>query len=137
METLLSLPPLQLVVEKEARQTAYRLHCSNHFIISDWGHTAIFKIATEDVLAPSDNILPMEVFDRKYLAEYPSREIRLSEAEAWFPSDGLKFYTDGFLFESRAGSGVFSEELHPSLLERLPLSFRLLFSPFWLVPTTV
>jgi hypothetical protein len=44
-ETLLGLPPLQLVVEKEVRQTAYTLHCSNYFKKSDWGHTAIFKIA--------------------------------------------------------------------------------------------
>jgi hypothetical protein len=36
--------------------------------------------------------------------EYPSREIWLSEAEAW-----LLF--DGSLFEGRASSGVFSEEL--------------------------
>jgi hypothetical protein len=33
------------------------------------------------------------------------------EAEAWLPSDGLKFYTDGSLFEGRVGSRVFSEEL--------------------------
>jgi ribonuclease HI len=38
------------------------------------------------------------------------REIWLSEAEAWLPSDGLKFYTDGSLFEGRAGSGVLLEE---------------------------
>jgi hypothetical protein len=71
-------------------------------------------MATEDfpvLLAPSDSMLPLEVFDRKYLLEYPSREIWLSEAEAWLPSDGLKFYTNGSLFEGRAGSGVFSEEL--------------------------
>jgi hypothetical protein len=43
--------------------------------------------------------------------QYPSREIWLSEAEARLPSDGLKFYTDGSLFEGRVGSGVFSEEL--------------------------
>jgi hypothetical protein len=64
-------------------------------------------MATEDfpvLLAPSDSILPLKVFYRKYLVEYPSREIWMSEAEAWPP-------TDGSLFECRAGSGVFSEEL--------------------------
>jgi hypothetical protein len=34
---LLGLPSLQLVVEKEVRQAAYRLYCSNHFKKSDWG----------------------------------------------------------------------------------------------------
>jgi hypothetical protein len=74
METL--LPLLQLVVEKEPRQVAYRLHCSNHFKKSNWGHSAIFKMATENVpvlLAFSDNMLPLEVFDRKYLVEYRGR----------------------------------------------------------------
>jgi hypothetical protein len=114
METLLVLSLLQFVVEKKARQVAYRLHCYNHFKRSDWGHSAIFKMATENfpvLLALSDNMLPVEVFDRKYLVEYPSREIWLSEAEAWVPSDGLNFYTDGSLFEGKSGSGVFSEEL--------------------------
>jgi hypothetical protein len=75
------------LIEKEA---AYRLHCFNHFKKSDWGHFAILKKATEDfpvLLAPSDSMLPLEVFDRKYLVEYPSREIWLSEADAWLPSD--------------------------------------------------
>jgi hypothetical protein len=40
--TLLGLPPLQLVVKKEARQAAYRLHCTNHFKKSDWGHSIFF-----------------------------------------------------------------------------------------------
>jgi hypothetical protein len=51
------------VVEKDARQAAYRLHCSNHFEKSHWGHAAIFKMATEDfpfLLAPSDSMLPLE-----------------------------------------------------------------------------
>jgi hypothetical protein len=68
IETLLGLPPLQLVVEKEARH-AYRLQCSNHFKKSDWRHSAIFKMAMEDFpvsLAPSDSMLPLEVFDRLY-----------------------------------------------------------------------
>jgi hypothetical protein len=69
METLLGLPPLQLMVEKEARQDAYILHCSKHFKKSDWGHSAIFKMATEYfpvLMAPSDSMLTLEVFDRKY-----------------------------------------------------------------------
>jgi hypothetical protein len=54
------------VVEIEARQAVYRLQCSNHFKKSDWGHSAIFKMAKEDspfLLAPSDCMLPLEVFD--------------------------------------------------------------------------
>jgi hypothetical protein len=144
MSILLGLPPLQLVIEKKARHTAYRLHRSNHFKKSDWGHSANFKLATEDfpvLLALSDSMLPLDVFDRKYLVEYPSRKIWLSEAEAWLPSDGLKFYTDGSLFKGGAGSGVFFRtnliSRHLSLLERSLLSFRLRFTPFWLVQTTV
>jgi hypothetical protein len=71
-------------------------------------------MATEDfpvLLAPSDSMLPLEVFDRTHLVEYPSRKIWIYEAEAWLPSNGLKFYDDGTLFEGRAGSVIFSEEL--------------------------
>jgi hypothetical protein len=78
-----------------------RLHtdCSDPTILKNQtGNILLFsKMATEDfpvLLAPSDSMLPLEVFDRKYLVEYPSREIWLSEAEAWLPSDGLKFYTE-------------------------------------------
>jgi hypothetical protein len=100
--TLPGLSSLQLLVEKEARQAAYRLYCFNHFKKSDWRHSYIFKMATEDfpvLMAPSDSILPLEVF--------LSREIWLSQTEAWLPFDGMKFYTDGSMFEGRAGSGVF------------------------------
>jgi hypothetical protein len=71
-------------------------------------------MAAEDflvLLAPSDDMLPLEVFDRKYLVEYPSKEIWLSEAEAWLPSDGVKFNTNGSFFEGRALSGVFLRNL--------------------------
>jgi hypothetical protein len=69
MDTLLGLSPLQFVVEKGPRKAAYRLHCSNHFKKSDWRHSAIFKMATEDfpvLLASSDSMLSL---DRKYLVE--------------------------------------------------------------------
>jgi hypothetical protein len=56
-------------------------------------------------------MLPLDVFEWKYLVEYPSSEIWLSEAEAWLPSNGLKIYTDGSLFKGRVRSGVFQEAL--------------------------
>jgi hypothetical protein len=37
--------------------------CTNHFNKSDWGHSAIFKMTTEDflvLLALSDSMLPLE-----------------------------------------------------------------------------
>jgi hypothetical protein len=74
-------------------------------------------------------MLPLEVFDQKYLVEYPSREIWLFEAGAWLPSDGLKFYTDGSLFEGRAGIGVFFGETRSQFSRHL--------TPLRLVPTTV
>jgi hypothetical protein len=40
-------------------------------------------------------MIPLEVFNQTFLVE------------ALLPSDDLKFYTDGSLFVSRAGSGVF------------------------------
>jgi hypothetical protein len=130
METVLGLPPLQLLVFGDL------------FKKSHWGHSAIFKMAMEDfpvLLAPSDSMLPLEVFDRKYLVAYPCMEIWLSEVEAWIPSDGLKYYTDGSLFEGRPGSGVFSEEL--DLKQSFALgTFATVFQPevyAILVPTTV
>jgi hypothetical protein len=146
MKTLLGLPPLQFVAEKRPGKLHTDCTALTIFKKSSWGHSAIFKMATEDfpvLLVPSDSILPLKVFDRKYLVEYPSCEIWvwLSEAEAWLPSDCLKFYTDGSLFEASAGSGVFFRmnliSGHLLLLERSPLSFRLKFTPFWLIPTSV
>jgi hypothetical protein len=62
-------------------------------------------------LALSDRRICLEVVVQKFLVEYPSREWWLSEAEVLLPSDGLKSYTIGSLFEGKASSEVFSEEL--------------------------
>jgi hypothetical protein len=103
METLLGLAHLQLVVRKETRQATYSLHCSC-YLKNQTGDILLFSRWQRKI---SQFYWPLEVFDWKYLVEYPSREIWLSEAEAWLPFDGLKFYTDGSLFESRVASGVF------------------------------
>jgi hypothetical protein len=85
-------------------------------------------------------MLPLEVFDWEYQVEYPFREICLSEAEACLIFDGFKFYIDGSLFEGKAGFDFLWKNLlsrHFSFLERSPLSFRVRFIPFWLVPPKV
>jgi hypothetical protein len=61
-----------------AMKPSWLYHLCNHFKKSDWGHSAIFKMATEDfsvLLAPPGSMLPLEVFYRKYLVENLSREI--------------------------------------------------------------
>jgi hypothetical protein len=90
-ETVLNLPPLQLLVEKEARQAAYRLHCFNH----------LKKISLGTL---NGRYLIGNIWLNIPLGRYGS------ETEAWLPPDGLKFSTAGSLFErGRAGSGVFLE----------------------------
>jgi hypothetical protein len=68
------------------------------------------------------------------MVEYLSREKWLSKTEALLPSNGLKFYTDGSLFNGMVSSGVFQKNLFSSntlLLELTPLFLRLKFTPFW------
>jgi hypothetical protein len=136
METLLGLPSLQLVVEKDARQP-YRLYCFNQFKKSDWGHSVNFKMATEDfpvLLAPSDCMLPLEEFDRKYLVEY------LLKLKHGFLPMALNSILMAPCLRVGRVLEFFRKNLiprHLSLLEHSPLSFRLRFTPLWLVPTTV
>jgi hypothetical protein len=68
------------VVQKEARRVANRLNYSG-LVVEELPVT----------LAPSDGMIPLDVFDQKFLIENPSRERWLSRAEALFPFDGLKF----------------------------------------------
>jgi hypothetical protein len=63
--------------------------------------------------------------------EYLSRAIWLSETEVGLPTDNLKFFTDGSLFEGRSFKEFYRRNLissHLSLLERSPLSFKLIHS---------
>jgi hypothetical protein len=128
IENLLGLPSLQLVVEKEARQAAYTLHCYNLFKKSNWGHSAFSKWQR----------MISQFYWLLLTVCYLSRE----KSGGTSLSNGLKFYTDGSLFEGRAGSGVFSKDLNLKAsfaLKLSPLSFRQRFTLFWLVPipTTV
>jgi hypothetical protein len=81
------------------------------------GHSAILKeLAAIDpiILAPTDTMLNVKVFDRKFQILIPSRS-DWDAPETPLPANGLVFYTDGSLFEGTAGSGVYSEEINLNL----------------------
>jgi hypothetical protein len=131
METLLGLPPLQLVVEDCTASAILKNQTGDILQFSRW-HRKISQFYW---------LLPTVCYLWRYLIGNIWWNISAgrSETEAWLPSDGLKLYTDGSLFEGRADFRVFSEELDlkASFALRSPLSFRLRFTPLWLVPTTL
>jgi hypothetical protein len=76
LEVLLGLPALQEVAKKEALNAACRLHHSGQFRGPRVGHSAILKELASIgpiILAPTDTMLNVKVFDRKFQILIPSR----------------------------------------------------------------
>jgi hypothetical protein len=89
LEVILMLPPLGIYIDGEARHVNYRF---------------------SSLLAPGNKIVPIIAFGRRFLVELPSRSSWLvQEKSEILQSEGVIFYTDGSLCESRAVAGVFSD----------------------------
>jgi hypothetical protein len=84
METLLGLPPLQLGTDCTV-PTILKNQTGEILLFSRW-QRKIFQLYW---------LFMTVCYLWRYLIGNISREIWLSEAEGWFPSDGLKFYSDG------------------------------------------
>lgn len=109
IEVLLGLPPLQIVIEAEARLGLYRLVCNglwNHKRIS-YGHTN-FKWDRElDSLLQmnSDKMTPKYHYHKPFTVRYPTYS-EWDEEKGFKPKKpGLIWYTDGSKTDHGTGAG--------------------------------
>jgi hypothetical protein len=61
------------------------------------------------LLAPREKFSTLNIFDRKFTVDFPTREDWSTERVDLVALNGLVFFTDGALCRSRAGAGVFSD----------------------------
>jgi hypothetical protein len=97
LEVLLMLPPLNIFIEKDCIQAAYRLKCTGRLNRDKVGHSEILTRMTEEnllLLVPSDKIEPTNVFGRAFSVEISHRTYWLGSV---LPPNSVTFYTDGSL----------------------------------------
>jgi hypothetical protein len=64
------------------------------------------------LLASRDKFVTLNIFDRIFSVDFPTREDWSTECVDMVAPDGLVFFTDGSLCGGRAGAGVFSDILN-------------------------
>jgi hypothetical protein len=72
----------------------------------NFGHSIVLIRMTDEtplLLAPRDKFVTLNIFDRKFSVDFPTREDWCTECVDLVAPDGLVFFTDGFLFGGRAG----------------------------------
>ena len=110
METLLNLPPLDLMVKAKAFATADRLKQNRLWTPNfNAGHGKIWKLISNPVFEmPRDRITPKIDFTRRFTAEFPSRQ----EWQNGWPDvvRGKVRFTDGSKTSEGSGAGVFDPE---------------------------
>jgi RNase H len=90
LETLLMLPPLNIFIEKEARQVMYRLKCLGRLKNSRTGNSLIYdKMVKESpIIAVKTHITThTNVFDRRFIVKLPPRKLWMNQAENMTSSD--------------------------------------------------
>jgi hypothetical protein len=113
MEALTCLPPLDLVVEGEARAAAHRLWSLGgwSYLHPDYGHTTILKrLQKSDPIFSmgNDNMRPAYNFEPKY-------RVTLTIREDWTEGTGPPPVVRGFIWytdwsrmqDGRTGAGVY------------------------------
>ncbi|XP_050298762.1 uncharacterized protein LOC126737762 isoform X1 [Anthonomus grandis grandis] len=117
LETLLSLPPLDLVVQFEAMRTAYRLYVLGELRAGETGHAKIWSRAIQEcplLLMGSDCMAPVTVDCEGFVTHIAGREVWQHSNRPALLNRGTIWYTDGSRMNSRAGSGLIGGIPHTS-----------------------
>jgi hypothetical protein len=91
------LPPSHLLIKQRA---AYRLLGNGFSYMPNFGHSiALIRMTDETplLLAPRDKFVTLNIFDRKFSVDFPTREYWSRESVDLVAPDGLIFFTDGSL----------------------------------------
>lgn len=105
METILNLPPLDIVIKAEARMGAYRLKCNGNWYDNHLGHTKIESIVTNSLLEMRSDIMTPKINTNKPFKTQLSWENKTEETLV--QSGKLVWYTDGSKTDNGSGAGVY------------------------------
>jgi hypothetical protein len=86
LEVMLMLPPLNLFIKQEARQAANRLLGNGCSYVPNFGHSEVLIRMNDEtplVLAPSHKFVTLNIFDKKFAVDFPSREDWSTECTGW------------------------------------------------------
>ena len=138
MEALICLPPLEMIVQGEARMAAHRLWSLGcwSYLHPNKGHSSILKR-----LQQSDPILNIGVVMRPAFNLEPKYRVTMLTREDWtlgsgppLEIKGLVWYTDGSRMKEGTWAGVMGQSLKRRLsfsLGRYTMVSRLRYLPSW------
>jgi hypothetical protein len=88
---MLILPPLHLFITQEARQAANRLLGNRCSYVLNFGYSELLIKMTDEMallLAPRDKFVTLNIFDRKFSVDLPTREDWSTECVDLVAPDG-------------------------------------------------
>jgi hypothetical protein len=83
--------------------------------VPNFGYSEVLFKMTDVIpllLAPKDKSLTLNIFNRKFSVDFPTREDWSTKCVDLVAPNGLVFFTDGSFCEGRAGGCVFSDVLN-------------------------
>jgi hypothetical protein len=96
LEVMLMLPPLHLFLKQEARLAANRLLRNGCSYVPNFRYSEVLVKMTDEMLlllAPRDKFVTLNIFDRKFSVDFPTREDWCTECVDLVALDGLVFFS--------------------------------------------